>query len=94
MHGESTIQVVGALTLALYHMVVVIVVSKLVISALQTALQNKKGNEDSEWKFAKTALIMSYFNNHDTLPSPFNLIPSPKIFRKRNTSQPSEVRSS
>ena len=37
-----------------------LVVSKVIISALQTALQKMKGNEDSEWKFAKTSLIMSY----------------------------------
>ena len=54
--GEKTIQTVAFLVLALYHMVVVIVVSKLVISALQTALVKIKGNEDTEWKFAKTSL--------------------------------------
>ena len=64
-------------------MLVVIVVSKLVISTVQMALSKIQGNEDTEWKFAKTELILTYFNAHDSLPAPFNLIPSPKIFHKQ-----------
>ncbi|KAK7882965.1 hypothetical protein WMY93_029139 [Mugilogobius chulae] len=33
---------------------------------------------DKEWKFARTKLWMSYFEEGGTLPSPFNIIPSPK----------------
>lgn len=33
---------------------------------------------DIEWKFARTKLWMSYFEEGGTLPSPFNIIPSPK----------------
>lgn len=78
------------------------------------ALSKIQGNEDTEWKFAKTELILTYFNAHDeglkssyfskiefwlknrqkswkirnlgpdSLPAPFNLIPSPKIFQKKS----------
>ena len=81
--GEKTTQTVAFLILALYHMVVVIVVSKLVISALQIALAKIKGNEDIEWKFAKTSLIISYLNAHDVLPPPFNLLPCSKYQASR-----------
>nr|XP_023822928.1 short transient receptor potential channel 4-like [Salvelinus alpinus] len=37
-----------------------------------------KGCKDIEWKFARTKLWMSYFEEGGTLPSPFNIIPSPK----------------
>lgn len=35
---------------------------------------------DIEWKFARTKLWMSYFDEGGTLPPPFNIIPSPKSF--------------
>ncbi|TMS13805.1 Short transient receptor potential channel 4 [Larimichthys crocea] len=35
---------------------------------------------DIEWKFARTKLWMSYFEEGGTLPAPFNIIPSPKSF--------------
>ncbi|CAB1347857.1 unnamed protein product [Coregonus sp. 'balchen'] len=38
---------------------------------------------DIEWKFARTKLWMSYFEEGGTLPSPFNIIPSPKNLVKR-----------
>lgn len=33
---------------------------------------------DEEWKFARSKLWMSYFEDSGTLPAPFNIIPSPK----------------
>lgn len=33
---------------------------------------------DIEWKFARTKLWMSYFDEGATLPPPFNIVPSPK----------------
>ena len=47
------------------HESLVEVVSKLVISTVQMALSKIQGNEDTEWKFAKTELILTYFNAHD-----------------------------
>lgn len=43
-------------------------------------------HSDTEWKFARTKLWMSYFEDSATLPPPFNIMPSAKwlirIFRK------------
>jgi hypothetical protein len=33
---------------------------------------------DEEWKFARSKLWMSYFEDSGTLPAPFNIVPSPK----------------
>lgn len=33
---------------------------------------------DTEWKFARSNLWMSYFEDGDTVPPPFNIIPTPK----------------
>jgi transient-receptor-potential-like protein len=35
-----------------------------------------------EWKFARTKLWMSYFEESATLPPPFNIFPAPKHFMK------------
>ena len=37
---------------------------------------------DIEWKFSRSKLWMSYFDELGTVPPPFNIIPSPKsIYR-------------
>ncbi|XP_024889425.1 transient receptor potential protein-like isoform X2 [Temnothorax curvispinosus] len=37
---------------------------------------------DTEWKFARSHLWMSYFEDGDIVPSPFNMIPTNKTFQK------------
>lgn len=39
-------------------------------------------HSDTEWKFARTKLWMSYFEETGTLPPPFNIFPKPKNFLK------------
>lgn len=40
---------------------------------------------DVEWKFARSKLWMSYFEDGSTVPPPFNIIPTPKFLRKMLT---------
>lgn len=46
-------------------------------------------HSDTEWKFARTKLWMSYFEESGTLPPPFNILPSVKwitrIFKGKST---------
>lgn len=35
-------------------------------------------NADTEWKYARSRLWMSYFEDGNTVPPPFNIIPTPK----------------
>lgn len=35
-----------------------------------------------EWKFARSKLFISFFEDEDTLPPPFNLLPTRKIMDK------------
>lgn len=37
---------------------------------------------DVEWKFARSQLWMSYFEDGGTVPPPFNMFPSIKLIRK------------
>lgn len=40
-----------------------------------------QGDNDVEWKFARTKLWMSYIDESSTLPVPFNMIPTPKSLK-------------
>jgi transient receptor potential cation channel subfamily C member 4 len=42
---------------------------------------NLQERSDLEWKFARSKLWMSYFDAEDILPPPFNIMPSPGLFR-------------
>lgn len=55
-------------------------------------------HSDVEWKFARSKLWMSYFEESGTLPPPFNIFPAPKLclracriqkkeFQKRNSAR-------
>ena len=39
-------------------------------------------HSDTEWKFARSKLWMSYFDESATLPPPFNIFPNVKHFTK------------
>lgn len=40
----------------------------------------QQDDADVEWKFARSKLWLSYFDNGKTLPPPFSIVPSPKSF--------------
>lgn len=53
---------------------------------------------DTEWKFARAKLWMSYFEGGTTVPPPFNIIPIPRILcrwlcrlRRKNSKNNSKV---
>merc|ERR1719295_484178 len=52
------------------------------VSSLRGHQQGKKGPKqekaDTEWKFARSKLWISYFEEGGTVPPPFNIIPTPK----------------
>lgn len=52
------------------------------ITTLQTDASccQEQEQADTEWKFARTKLWMSYFEDGGTVPIPFNIIPTPKSF--------------
>ena len=41
-------------------------------------LINFQEKADTEWKFARSKLWISYFEDGGTVPPPFNIIPTPK----------------
>lgn len=81
----------GLLMFGSYCVINVIVLLNLLIAMMSNSYAMIDEQSDTEWKFARTKLWMSYFDNGATLPPPFNVLPSVKWItrwfrqRKRRT---------
>ncbi|KAM9318321.1 short transient receptor potential channel 4b isoform 2-T2 [Pholidichthys leucotaenia] len=71
---------VGATMFGTYNIISLVVLLNMLIAMMNNSYQHIADHADIEWKFARTKLWMSYFEEGGTLPSPFNIIPSPKSF--------------
>lgn len=82
-----------------YSVINVIVLLNLLIAMMSNSYTVIVEHSDVEWKFARTKLWMSYFDDCGTLPPPFNIFPQPKILlrvfgiTKKPTRQSSRYRS-
>ncbi|XP_069826045.1 short transient receptor potential channel 4-like isoform X2 [Dendropsophus ebraccatus] len=69
---------VGATMFGSYNVISLVVLLNMLIAMMNNSYQLIADHADIEWKFARTKLWMSYFEEGGTLPTPFNIIPSPK----------------
>lgn len=53
----------------------------MLIAMMSNSYQLISEHSDTEWKFARSELWVSYFEEGATVPPPFNLLPSVKILR-------------
>ncbi|XP_012217873.1 transient receptor potential protein isoform X2 [Linepithema humile] len=65
-----------------YSVINVIVLLNMLIAMMSNSYQIISERSDTEWKFARSHLWMSYFEDGDTVPPPFNMIPTSKTFQK------------
>nr|XP_050860313.1 transient receptor potential protein isoform X5 [Vespula vulgaris] len=65
-----------------YSVINVIVLLNMLIAMMSNSYQIISERADSEWKFARSHLWMSYFEDGDTVPPPFNMVPTSKTFNK------------
>ncbi|KAF7285045.1 hypothetical protein GWI33_012350 [Rhynchophorus ferrugineus] len=78
-----------------YSVINVIVLLNMLIAMMSNSYQIISERSDTEWKFARSRLWISYFDDGDSLPPPFNIIPPPKVImrsmgcKKRNISSAS-----
>ncbi|KAL0272779.1 UNVERIFIED_CONTAM: hypothetical protein PYX00_005624 [Menopon gallinae] len=72
----------GLLMFGSYSVINIIVLLNLLIAMMSNSYAVIEEHSDTEWKFARTRLWMSYFEESSTLPPPFNIIPTPKMFMK------------
>ncbi|XP_035826877.1 transient-receptor-potential-like protein, partial [Aplysia californica] len=75
---QSFTMTVGELLFMAYHAMAIIVLLNMLIAMMSSSFQEIENHADMEWKFARSKLWMGYFDEGSTLPSPFNLIISPK----------------
>lgn len=54
----------------------------MLIAMMSNSYQIISERSDVEWKFARSQLWMSYFEDGDTVPPPFNMLPTTKVFCK------------
>ncbi|CAF4762491.1 unnamed protein product [Pieris macdunnoughi] len=66
------------LTFGSYSVINIIVLLNMLIAMMSNSYQIISERSDIEWKFARSNLWMSYFEDGDTVPPPFNIIPTPK----------------
>ncbi|XP_046814289.1 transient receptor potential protein-like isoform X1 [Vespa crabro] len=65
-----------------YSVINVIVLLNMLIAMMSNSYQIISERADTEWKFARSHLWMSYFEDGDTVPPPFNMVPTSKTFDK------------
>lgn len=53
----------------------------MLIAMMSNSYQIIYERSDTEWKFARSHLWISYFDDGATLPPPFNLFPTVKLVR-------------
>lgn len=68
----------GLLMFGSYCVINVIVLLNLLIAMMSNSYAMIDEHSDTEWKFARTRLWMSYFEESSTLPPPFNIFPNMK----------------
>uniref|UniRef100_A0A8C6WHT2 Transient receptor potential cation channel, subfamily C, member 4b n=1 Tax=Neogobius melanostomus TaxID=47308 RepID=A0A8C6WHT2_9GOBI len=76
--GHEFTEFVGSTMFGTYSIISLVVLLNMLIAMMNNSYQLIADHADIEWKFARTKLWMSYFEEGGTLPSPFNILPSPK----------------
>ncbi|KAL8573434.1 hypothetical protein ACOMHN_032449 [Nucella lapillus] len=61
-----------------YHGIAINLLLNMLIAMKSNSFQDIENHADMEWKFSRSKLWMGYFDEGSTLPTPFNLIVSPK----------------
>ncbi|XP_065315664.1 short transient receptor potential channel 4-like isoform X2 [Gordionus sp. m RMFG-2023] len=69
---------IGLLMFGVYSAIAIVVLLNMLIAMMSNSYQIISNSADTEWKFARSKLWISYFDEGATVPPPFNIIPSPK----------------
>ncbi|VVC45806.1 Transient receptor potential channel,Transient receptor potential channel, canonical,Ion transport [Cinara cedri] len=72
----------GLLLFGSYSVINIIVLLNMLIAMMSNSYQIISERSDMEWKFARSSLWISYFEDGDTVPAPFNLFPSLKNIKR------------
>ncbi|XP_063314467.1 short transient receptor potential channel 3 isoform X2 [Pelobates fuscus] len=79
-YDHKFIENIGYVLYGIYNVTMVVVLLNMLIAMINSSYQEIEDDSDVEWKFARSKLWLSYFDEGKTLPPPFSLVPSPKSF--------------
>ncbi|XP_040822508.1 short transient receptor potential channel 3 isoform X3 [Ochotona curzoniae] len=79
-YDHKFIENIGYVLYGIYNVTMVVVLLNMLIAMINSSYQEIEDDSDVEWKFARSKLWLSYFDDGKTLPPPFSLVPSPKSF--------------
>ncbi|XP_026064929.1 short transient receptor potential channel 3-like [Carassius auratus] len=79
-YDHKFIENIGYVLFGIYNVTMVVVLLNMLIAMINSSYQEIEDDADVEWKFARSKLWLSYFDNGKTLPPPFSIVPSPKSF--------------
>ncbi|XP_061101571.1 short transient receptor potential channel 3-like [Conger conger] len=79
-YDHKFIENIGYVLYGIYNVTMVVVLLNMLIAMINSSYQEIEDDADVEWKFARSKLWLSYFDNGKTLPPPYSVVPSPKSF--------------
>ncbi|KAG9480180.1 hypothetical protein GDO78_011934 [Eleutherodactylus coqui] len=79
-YDHKFIENIGYVLYGIYNVTMVVVLLNMLIAMINSSYQEIEDDSDVEWKFARSKLWLSYFDDGKTLPPPFSIVPSPKSF--------------
>uniref|UniRef100_A0A6Q2ZM41 Transient receptor ion channel domain-containing protein n=1 Tax=Esox lucius TaxID=8010 RepID=A0A6Q2ZM41_ESOLU len=77
-YNHKFIENIGYVLYGIYNVTMVVVLLNMLIAMINSSYQEIEDDADVEWKFARSKLWLSYFDNGKTLPPPFSVVPTPK----------------
>ncbi|KAL7981954.1 hypothetical protein Chor_001011 [Crotalus horridus] len=75
-YDHKFIENIGYVLYGIYNVTMVVVLLNMLIAMINSSYQEIEDDSDVEWKFARSKLWLSYFDDGKTLPPPFSLVPS------------------
>ncbi|XP_070555680.1 short transient receptor potential channel 4-like [Ptychodera flava] len=69
-------ETVGGLLYAAYHVIALVVLLNVLIAMMSNTFTHVEEDADMQWKYSRSKLWMSYFEEGATLPPPFNFLPT------------------
>ncbi|XP_070532717.1 short transient receptor potential channel 5-like [Ptychodera flava] len=69
-------EMVGYILFALYQVIAIVALLNILIAMMSNTYTRIEDDSDIQWKFARSTLWMTYYEESSSLSPPFNLIPS------------------
>ncbi|XP_070555677.1 short transient receptor potential channel 7-like [Ptychodera flava] len=72
---------IGYCLFAVYHVIAIVALLNILIAMMSNTYNKIEGDADIQWKYSRTNLWMSYYEESSALAPPFNLLPQLSWFK-------------